>query len=249
MSNANERPPQMQINKNEPGLADECVFLGMDGEPTSGQNWSTIRDFSQESMGTLVWTGNYTEPFNFKTQSYKYQPVLTFWSGVLEDGFGRGSYYVLNQSYAEITHFYANRFSNDTGDIHEFTFTSDDTGLIPIYHTIPWNLTETGGIENGWVFENTFQEINIKTGELIFEWNASTHVGINESYNSLPEDVGRAEDSPRDYFRINFIEKDTGGDYLVSARAMDCNQFQETLFGNGATDNIAYSVLDSLILT
>lgn len=42
MSNTNLKPPQMQINKNQSGLADGYVFLGMDGEPTSGQNWPTI---------------------------------------------------------------------------------------------------------------------------------------------------------------------------------------------------------------
>lgn len=42
MSNANMKPPQMQINKNESGLAEGFIFLGMDGEPTSGQNWPTI---------------------------------------------------------------------------------------------------------------------------------------------------------------------------------------------------------------
>ncbi|KAF1360596.1 hypothetical protein EJ07DRAFT_115600 [Lizonia empirigonia] len=241
MSNTNVKPPQMQINKNETGLADGLVFIGMNGEPTSGQNWPTIYDFSQNKMGTLVWTANYTEPFDFKTQTYKGQLVLTFWSGTLENGYGRGSYYILNQSYVEIAHFQANRFGNDMGDIHEFTITSDDTAMIPIYHAIPWNLTEAGGIENGWLFENTFQEINIETGETVFEWNASTHIGINESYNSLPEDVGRAEDSPWDYFHINSIEKDANGDYLVSGRVMDCDQTRMTLFDNGPTDDIAYS--------
>jgi len=173
-------------------------------------------------MGSLVWTANYTEPFDFKTQTYKGQPVLTFWSGELLNGFGRGSYYILNQSYFEIAHFQANHFGNDMGDIHEFTITSDDTALVPIYHAIPWDLTETGGIEDGWLFENTFQEINVETGAIVFEWNASTHVGINESYNSLPEDVGRAQETPWDYYHINSIQKDAAGDYLISARVMDC---------------------------
>ncbi|KAH6637961.1 ASST-domain-containing protein [Boeremia exigua] len=222
MSNAGVTPPQMHINKNESGLADGYVFLGMDGEPTSGQNWPTIYDFSEDRMGTLVWTGNYTEPFDFKTQTYKGQPVLTFWSGELKNGYGRGSYYILNQSYIEIARFQVARFGNDMGDIHEFIITGDDTALVPTYHAIPWDLTETGGVENGWLFDNTIQEINIETGELVFEWNASAHVGINESYNALPEDVGRAEDSPWDYFHVNSIAKDPNGDYLVSARVMDC---------------------------
>ena len=42
MSNSNVKPPQMQINGNGTGLAGGYMFLGMNGEPTSGQNWPTI---------------------------------------------------------------------------------------------------------------------------------------------------------------------------------------------------------------
>jgi hypothetical protein len=42
MSNTNVKPPQMQINRNGTSLMDGYVFVGVDGEPTSGQNWPTI---------------------------------------------------------------------------------------------------------------------------------------------------------------------------------------------------------------
>lgn len=170
-------------------------------------------------MGTLVWTGNYTEPFDFKAQTYKGQPVLTFMIGELLNGYGHGSFYVLNQSYVEIAHFSPVGYEN-LGDIHEFTITSDDTALVLVYTPKQADLSELGGAEDGWIFENIFQEVNIETGELVFEWNASTHVGLNESYNSI-QDVG-TEASPFDYFHINSVEKDANGDYLVSARVMDC---------------------------
>ncbi|KAL1795100.1 hypothetical protein ACET3X_006916 [Alternaria dauci] len=221
MSNADVKPPQMQINRNGTALQSGLVFLGINGLPTSGQNWPAIFEFSGERMGSLIWTGNYSEPFDFKTQTYKGEPVLTLWSGELLNGYGRGSYHILNQSYDEIAHFQVNHFGDEMGDIHEFDITADDTALVLIYHGIPWDLTASGGIEDGWLFENTFQEINIETGELVFEWNASTHVGINESYNSLPSDVGRSEEAPWDYFHVNSVEKDSNGDYLVSARVMD----------------------------
>ncbi|KAF2258923.1 hypothetical protein CC78DRAFT_537429 [Lojkania enalia] len=219
MSNGDVKPPQMHINSNQSGLAPGYVFLGIDGEPTSEQNFPTIFDMSEERMGTLVWTGNYTEPFDFRAQTYQGQPVLTFWSGDLLGGFGHGSYYVLNQSYMEVAHFSPVGFVNE-GDIHEFVITSDDTALVPIYHPVPVDLTSVGGDSDAWIYESTFQEINIETGELVFQWNASTHVGFNESFNSL-SDVG-TEDSPWDFFHINSIEKDINGDFLVSARVMDC---------------------------
>lgn len=222
MSNTDIKPPQVQINTNGTALADGYIFIGVDGAPTSGQNWPAIYEFSNDVQGSLIWTGNYVEPFDFKASTYKGEPVLSFWSGELLNGYGRGSFYVLNQSYAEIAHFQVNRFGDEMGDIHEFEITADDTALVAIYHAIPWDLSASGGISEGWLFENTIQEINIETGELVFEWNASTHVGINESYNSLPEDVGRSDSTPWDYFHINSIEKDSNGDFLVSARVMDC---------------------------
>ncbi|RAR08643.1 family transcriptional regulator [Stemphylium lycopersici] len=222
MSNTNVMPPEMQINRNGTALQDGLVFLGINGLPSSGQNWPAIFEFSGDRIGSLVWTSNYTECFDFKVQTYKGEPVLTFWSGELLNGFGHGSFYILNQSYDEIAHFQAVGFADDMADMHEFEITEEGHALVMIYHAIPWDLTSSGGVEDGWLFENTFQEINIETGELIFEWNASTHVGINESYNSLPPDVGQSEETPWDYFHINSIEKDSRGDYLVSARVMDC---------------------------
>ena len=237
MSNREVKPPEMQVNRNgSAGLAPGFVFIGVDGEPTSGQNWPTIwgmrllnshtarqadwiTDFSKERQGTLIWTGNYTEPFDFRTQTYKGEPVLTFWSGQLMDGYGLGTYYILNQSYAEIAHF--SPVGYDGGDLHEFSITDNDTALIIIYTPAPANLSSVGGDENGWIYDGVFQEIDIETGELRFEWNASTHVPVNETYNERG-DAGSSEGSPWDYFHMNSVQKDHNGDFLVSARVMDC---------------------------
>ncbi|EOA86404.1 uncharacterized protein SETTUDRAFT_177297 [Exserohilum turcica Et28A] len=222
MSNKNVMPPEMHVNHNGTALQEGLVFLGINGRPSSGQNWPTIFEFTNDRMGSLVWTGDYPEAFEFKVQTYKGEPVLTLWSGELLDGYGHGSFYILNQSYGEIAHFHANGFGENMADFHEFEITNDDHALVIIYHGIPWDLTPSGGVADGWLFENTFQEIDIETGELVFEWNASAHVGINESYNSLPSDIGQSEETPWDYFHINSIEKDGNGDYLVSARVTDC---------------------------
>ncbi len=55
---------------------------------------------------------------------------------------------------------------------------------------------------------------NILAKELVFSWNASEHVALNETYNTIA-DVG-TEAAPFDYFHINSVEKDANGDYLVS---------------------------------
>ncbi|KAF2648108.1 hypothetical protein K491DRAFT_722852 [Lophiostoma macrostomum CBS 122681] len=169
-SNSDVKPPQLQINKNSSGLAAGYVFIGVDGAPTSSQNWPTIYDMSDERM--------------------------------------------------EISHFQAAKFGDNMGDLHEFTITSDDTALIIIYHAIPADLSVVDGPEDGWIFECTFQELNIETGDVVFEWNASTHVGVNETYNELGG-TGSNETTPFDYFHMNSVQKDKNGDYLVSGRVMD----------------------------
>jgi hypothetical protein len=71
-----------------------------------------------------------------------------------------------------------------------------------------------------------FQEVEIATGNLLFEWDALSHVPIDQTY-VLPNstDVSGTglgtvtpPDAPWDYFHINSIDKFPNGDYLISAR-------------------------------
>ena len=78
-SNSNVKPPELQINKNGTGLAAGYVFIGVDGTPSSGQNWPAIYDMSEERMGSLVWTANYSE---VRSMTYNiYQPMPSSFSG------------------------------------------------------------------------------------------------------------------------------------------------------------------------
>jgi hypothetical protein len=53
-SNANVKPPQMQINRNGTALQSGCVFLGINGLPTSGQNWPAIFGMSFLVLGSFT---------------------------------------------------------------------------------------------------------------------------------------------------------------------------------------------------
>lgn len=101
--------------------------------------------------------------------------------------------------------------------MHEFVITSNDTALLSIYHAIPADLTPIGGPESGWLFDSVFQEIDIATGDLIFEWHASHHYPINSTFEKL-KGRGGSSDRAFDYFHINSVDTDPQGNYLVSAR-------------------------------
>jgi hypothetical protein len=88
---------------------------------------------------------------------------------------------------------------------------------VTVYDPIPADLTTVGGLELGWIFDGVFQEIDIETGELLFEWRASKHYPVSTTYEQLAG-AGKDRASAFDYFHINSVEKDEQGNYIVSSR-------------------------------
>lgn len=105
------------------------------------------------------------------------------------------------------------------GDFHEIKFTKDDTVLITMYEVAPADLTSFGVFGQGWISDSIFQEIDIETGELIFEWRASQHYAINDTFETIGS-KGQSPEKPWDFFHINSIDKDDRGNYHVSSRFM-----------------------------
>lgn len=87
-----------------------------------------------------------------------------------------------------------------------------------IYRKIEANMTRYG-FDNGWIFDSLFQEVDIATGDLIFEWHASEHYDIHESLEPLAG-MGRSPENAYDFFHINSVDKGIDGDYLISSRYM-----------------------------
>lgn len=105
------------------------------------------------------------------------------------------------------------------GDLHEFQITENGTALMTAYDPIQADLSSVGGASNGWIFDSVFQEVDIESGELLFQWRASDHYQVNESFASLGEKGGSIE-TAWDYFHINSIDKDSSGNYYISSRYM-----------------------------
>lgn len=90
-----------------------------------------------------------------------------------------------------------------------------------IYDKVETDLAEVLGRPHPgkWIWDSMFQEINLETNELVFEWRASDHFAFSESYiSTLPA----TESEPWDWFHINTVEKDDAGNYLISARHLRC---------------------------
>lgn len=90
-----------------------------------------------------------------------------------------------------------------------------------MYDVVPADLREAGGQEDGWIWDGVFQEVDVETNELIFQWRASEHFSFSEVERGR-EGNGDTQDRPWDFFHINSIDKDERGNFLISSRYMDC---------------------------
>jgi len=154
---------------------------------------------------------------DFRAQRYRGKPVLTWWRGRAPMGVGTGRYVIYDDSYHRIAEVRAGH--GLAGDIHDFIITRRNTALFPIYHQLPVDLTSVGGPKEGRIFDGIFQEVNIRTGRVLFEWHSWPAVGLDESYSPAPKPPAEGKKAPPyDYFHINSVELERNGNYLISAR-------------------------------
>ena len=165
-----------------------------------------------DDVGQLVWFGKYRSARDFKLQYYHGRPMLTWWEGKVTAGHGVGEYVIFDDSYHKIARVRAG--NGYRGDLHEFLITPEDTALLTAYAPTRTDLSPIGGPKDGMAWEGIVQEVDIETGEVIFEWHSLEHVGIEESYIEPPNDP----DHLYDYFHINSIDVEPDGDLLLCAR-------------------------------
>ncbi|TVY80467.1 hypothetical protein LSUE1_G004431 [Lachnellula suecica] len=206
--------PRLNILQSSPECdASLFTFLSPRGGAVSDAT-ATILDQS----GHLVWTiGGYDQIYNLMVQEYLGEQYLTFWAGNdAVGGHGAGFYYMLDTSYREVRKIPA--AGGLAGDLHDLRITEDGTALITVYEVVTADLTELGKSSQGELWDCLIQEINIATGELIFQWRAAEHYRIADTFKDIGDDggIGRAFD----FFHINSVAKDPKGNYLVSSRYM-----------------------------
>ena len=171
-----------------------------------------------DPQGNLVWSqpapGN-DEVTDFRAQTFEHQPVLTWWQGNPTFAGGRGQDVILNSSYQQVAT--VNATDGLKADMHEFKITPSDTALITAVYPVYWDTSSVRGPKRQATLDDEMQEIDIKTGLLLFQWDSLDHVSIRGTYTSLPP---RATRTPFDYFHLNAIDLDRDGSLLISARNM-----------------------------
>jgi Arylsulfotransferase (ASST) len=212
-------PPKVTLSHVAPGHEMQYLFLAI-ANSGPGQGGAMIMD----TAGDLVWfspdTNRQDSKMDFQRQILNGKPVLTWFEGrVVAGGYGLGVAKIADSSY-QITHT-LHAHNGQQVDEHEFNISPQGTALISAFKKQPYDLSKLGGPKKGWLLSGIAQEIDIATGELLFEWDSLDHVGFDET--NLPVEGGHGTKSmPYDYFHINTIEDAGDGDLLIGARNTWC---------------------------
>ncbi len=204
-----------------PHLHPPVINVSYDHDHSSGDIFLTPNHTPQvgplivNGKGEVLWfSPQNLSAFNLELQHYHGRPVLTWWQGaVVGIGYGaHGQNVIMNRSYKQIAVLHGgNGFSSD---LHEFQLTKRGTALIDAYVPEKANLSSVGGPSNGTVLDCVIQELDVKTGAVLWEWHAMGHIPLNASERT-PASFGSR---PFDYFHLNSIQQLPDGNLLISAR-------------------------------
>jgi hypothetical protein len=215
-------PPQISVLKSSPRDSGD-IFLTPLPSPVvhpGSNNVVTISPVGPggpmivDSKGNLVWFKQLAPPAvaaNLRLQRLGTRTVLTWWQGpVTPSAFGLGEGVIADSSYRTIATVHAG--NGYQMDIHEFALTPERDALFTIYSPILVHLPGTAAGTTSPLLDAIVQEVDIRTGLVVWEWHSYGHIPLSDSY-ATP-----ANSTSYDAFHINSLQPLPGGRVLASAR-------------------------------
>jgi Arylsulfotransferase (ASST) len=202
-------PAAVEVTRQSGNVAPGDIFITPQQGPT--QNGVMILN----GQGALVWFQPIKPPdiaADLRVQQYQGKPVLTWWQGYSGAGVGAGEDEIYDSSYRKIAAVHAG--NGLSADLHEFRLSSEDTALITAFYPVFWNASALHGSTQQVVLDSVVQEIDIKTGLVLYQWDSLDHVPLADTYEAMP----KSAHGPFDYFHINSVQEQQNGDLLISAR-------------------------------
>jgi hypothetical protein len=216
-------PPKLSTDtKTQRGLAPGYFMTGVFKnlaitKPMTGESGPLILDRNLNP----VWfrpIGVNALAANLRAQTYNGKPVLSWWQGTVS-GTGvttSGKDVVVDQHYRQV----ATLRGTDGWVIseHELIISGHDA-WVTAYKSVPMDLRPFGGSANGVVLDSAAQEYDLKTGQLLYTWDAlnpggAPNIPLSQSEQPAPPAPG----VPWDAYHINSIQLTGHETFLVSMR-------------------------------
>jgi len=216
-------PPKLTTDvKTQRGLAAgyfmTAVFKNLtQTKPMIGQSGPLILDHNLQP----VWfrnVGPNVLAANLRVQTLGGKPVLSWWQGTVSDTgvTTSGRDVVVDQHYRQVA-----SIQGADGWIiseHEMII-SGSNAWVTAYKTVPADLRAYGGVANGSVLDSAVQEYDLKTGQLLYTWDAlnpggTPNIPLSQSEQKAPSAAG----VPWDAYHINSVQLAGHETFLVSMR-------------------------------
>jgi hypothetical protein len=215
-------PPKLRTDtktkssKLAPGyfLLDNFPNLTVTG-PMTGEGGPLIMDSKLQP----VWVypvGTDVASTNLRQQTYKGKPVLTYWTGVVTNtgASTTGQVNIVDEHYRVIKTIKA--ASPWVISVHDASISGDNL-WVTVYRIVPGqNLSAYGGSPTGIVYDSGVQEYSIKSGKLLYTWDALDHIPLSAAEQPAPPPPAAA--NPWDAYHINSVQVLPGNQMLVSMR-------------------------------
>jgi hypothetical protein len=226
-------PHAVQRYSSAPGLTPSTVRITTPAKPGAAPGDLFLAPYQgdgspgpmiTEQNGNLVWFHPLpagVQATNFQVQQYQGKPVLTWWQGrIIQVGFGEGEDVIYDNSYRHVATIRAG--NGYQADLHQIRLTPQGTAWIDVFDPIHMNLSSVHGPAAGILTDSVVQEIDVKTGLVMWEWHTLGHIPLTDSNNPVPRSY------PWDYAHLNSVDPGPGGaggaglnhsgDVLVSVR-------------------------------
>jgi EmrB/QacA subfamily drug resistance transporter len=212
------RPPVVRadlVPQNENELPQGEIFLAnfydLNKPPMVGQSGPLILD----NHLAPVWFRPVPKSIiasNLSLQTYRGKPALSWWQGVLTNTGETvsGEDIVVDQRYRTIATLKG--VDRWVPTLHEMLIRGD-RAWVTANKNLPMNLSKYGGAYNGALVDSAVQEYDLKTGKLLYNWDALDHIPLSDSYASLP-----TNGFPWDAYHVNSIQLTGNGTFAVSMR-------------------------------
>jgi EmrB/QacA subfamily drug resistance transporter len=150
---------------------------------------------------------------NLSLQTYDGKPALAWWQGFVTNtgATESGEYVIVNQHYQTVATLRA--ADGWVLTTHEIVIQGDNA-WVTANKNLPMNLSRYGGAYNGALIDSAVQEYSLKTGRLLYNWDALKHIPLSESQASLP-----TNGFPWDAYHVNSIDVVGDGTFVVSMRS------------------------------
>jgi hypothetical protein len=194
-----------------PGYIFTANFYDLNYPPLTGQSGPLILDNALqpvwfEPIARNVVTSSLTR------QTYQGKPALAWWQGFVTNtgATESGEYIVVNQHYRTVATLRGKDGWKLT--LHEILIRGNDA-WVTANKDIPRNLSSVGGAYNGALTDSAVQEYDLRTGKLLYSWDALDHIPPADSWATLP-----TNGFPWDTYHINSIQLLGNGTFFVSMR-------------------------------